>query len=96
MLGATGRGTSDACSDRVSRLLVLGLVSLGPGDSSNAADGHRSPFEPTAAPYALLVVVACVVLVARRRRPDPTPAPSRPSLGTGAGGVSGGRRRVRA
>lgn len=56
----------DTCLAAV--ILSLGLLSLGPGDSSSASDGHGPPFEPTPASY-LLLVVACVVLVVRRRRP---------------------------
>ncbi|MFN8156919.1 MAG: histidine kinase [Candidatus Nanopelagicales bacterium] len=57
----------DSCLALV--LLVGGLLSLGPGnDGSRGPDGHPIVFEPTAASYILLVL-ACLVLVARRLRP---------------------------
>jgi signal transduction histidine kinase len=57
----------DTCLAAV--LLVGGLLTLGPGnDGSRGPDDHPIVFEPTTASY-LLLVLACLVLVARRLRP---------------------------
>jgi signal transduction histidine kinase len=57
----------DSCLALV--LLVGGLLTLGPGnDGSRGPDDHQIAFAPTTASYVLLVL-ACLVLVARRLRP---------------------------
>ena len=57
----------DSCLALV--LLLGGLLTLGPGnDGTRGPDGREILFEPTALSYVLLVL-ACVVLVARRLRP---------------------------